>query len=74
MAIEYVNCETKTKLFLCMNTDCMCRNLLDKIASLTESKRVECAVYVFMREGLIKYDGKKIRNIGEEEIRKMTVI
>ena len=75
MADEYVNCESYAKLSFCMNVECMCETLRDKIAGLKESKKIECAVYAFTREGLLKYGfGKKIRNLGEEEARKIAII
>ncbi len=74
MAYEYVSCESEAKISLCMNADFMCRNFCNKIASLTESKKIECAVYAFTREGLLKYGYGKIRNLGEEEAGKITII
>ncbi len=74
MAYEYVDCKSNIKMSLCMNTECMCETLRDKIAGLKESKRIECAVYAFTREGLIKYGYGKIKNLGEEEVRKITVL
>jgi len=36
---------------------------------------INCAVYAFTRDGLLKYGYEKnIRNLSEEEIRKTTVI
>lgn len=75
MAYEYVDCESNIKISLCMNTNCMCERLCDKISVLKESKRIECAVYSFRRDGLFKYGyGTKIRNLSEEEARKITII
>ncbi|MFZ3077593.1 MAG: hypothetical protein WA139_04010 [Candidatus Aenigmatarchaeota archaeon] len=84
MSGKYVNCESETKLFFCMNADCMCRNFIgEMISSHPEDKRkagaklteIDCIVYAFGKEGLTRYGyGTKIRNLCEEEIRKMAII
>jgi hypothetical protein len=75
MAGEYVSCESEAKMSLCMSVNCMCHKFCDKIRGLTESKRIECAIYAFTGEGLIKYGyNSKIRNLNEGEVGKITLI
>lgn len=83
MSGKYVNCESKTKLSLCMNTECMCKNFIDEMISAhPEDERkvgarlteIDCVVYAFAKGGIMKHGFSKIESLKEERIRKMAVI